>query len=101
MIDQAQVGVTPEPTVQIEPVQTETLYGVEPVSTEPAIYPQEITQVPVQGPSPITAGPTIIDSLKKAMSSPVGLGVGLVLLILLINAIVYAIYTRWWLVRNP
>ncbi|MDX8550737.1 hypothetical protein KHC33_07370 [Methanospirillum sp. J.3.6.1-F.2.7.3] len=101
MMDQAQVGVTPEPTVQIEPVQTETLYGVEPVSTEPAIYSQEITQVPVQGPSPITAGPTMIDSLKKAMSSPVGLGVGLVLLILLINAIVYAIYTRWWLVRNP
>ena len=67
--------------------------------TEIANDPQE-SDIIKQEPKQFTLPAKIFEDLKKILSGPVGIVLGLVLLIIIINAIVYAIYTWWWLVRK-
>ena len=95
------VPYQPQP---MEPVQTEPVQQEMPQVTDTPQPTPEITQEPpapvISGPSPFTLFGDLVDSVKKALSGPVGIILGLVLLIIIINALVYLIYTRWWLVRN-
>lgn len=95
------VPYQPQP---MEPVQTEPVQQEMPPVTDTPQPTPEITQEPpapvISGPSPFTLFGDLVDSVKKALSGPVGIILGLVLLIIIINALVYLIYTRWWLVRN-
>ncbi|HOW04369.1 hypothetical protein [Methanospirillum hungatei] len=96
------VPSAPEPS-PVEPVQTLVQENM-PQPTETSQPMSEITEEPaaqVTGPSPFTFFGGLVDSVKTSLSGPVGLIFGLVLLIIIINALAYLIYTRWWLVRDP
>ncbi|HOJ96034.1 MAG TPA: hypothetical protein PK024_04245 [Methanospirillum sp.] len=59
------------------------------------------TEEPAPAASPFSLIGSVAESMKSALKGPVGITIGLVLLIIIINALVYLIYTRWWLIRNP
>lgn len=90
---------TPQPTQMQESV-SEPSRDI--VSIETPVVP-EITPEQIIGAnqSSIPIHQDILSSFKNALKGPVGIVTALVILIMLINAIAYLVYTRWWLVRNP
>lgn len=93
-----QITETPE---QIVPVNTtpEVTYSPTSVSTleTPESEPTPVETATVAPPAPSDP----LSSLKKGFSAPIIITIILVIFIILMNAIVYLVYTRWWLVRNP
>jgi len=81
----------PEPVDTMQPVQDMAQKDVGEPQAEDIIRKE---------PGLLTLPGSIAGGMKKALSGPVGIVLGLALLIIIINAAVYLIYTRWWLVRN-
>jgi len=107
-----QAAVVTQPPVVTE-IPSQPPMTPEPVETPIPPAPSQMTDLPEPGteytqePAPAPAaspffliGP-VAESLKSALRGPVGITIGLVLLIIIVNALAYLIYTRWWLIRNP
>ncbi len=81
----------PEPVDTMQPVQDMAQKDVGEPQAEDIIRKE---------PGLLTLPGSIAGGMKKALSGPVGIVLGLALLIIIINAAVYLIYTRCWPVRN-
>lgn len=87
--------ITPQTDLPGEIPNEPAGYGEEQV--EPGVSPsgQKSPQVPSL---PSVGG--FFSSVKSKLSGPVGLGIGALALILIVNLLIYLLYTRWWLVRS-
>ena len=88
---------TPEPVqtweIVSDPMINDNYTALE-QSSEQTPEPMEVVQSSSQ------KMPDLFSSVKKNLTGPVSIVIALVVLMILINAIAYLIYTRWWLIRE-
>lgn len=88
--------IMPQTDLPMEmPVDDPAGYGEDQMVSGVSPSQQKSPQVPSL---PSVGG--FFSSAKSKLSGPVGLGIGALVLIIIVNLLIYLLYTRWWLVRS-